>query len=386
MNVLLTVMRKELVEIVRDSKAMSLALGSVLFLALSIAASVAFGAQLTQAEARKTLKVAVEGESHAPNLVAWLKAQGVETLPAPADAEEAVRNQSHEVVLRIGAEYASQWRAGMPAVVEIVADSSRIKMGSRRLEGLLQQYNATMGALRLMARGIQPTVATPLAVARRDVSTPASRMAIFLISFPLMLLIAAIFLSSPLAIDATAGERERQSLEPLLATPISRRVLMSGKLAAVVVFGLVLELLMLVVTKTAFAFIPSGLSEVTLSWLAVLKLFAIVSVVVVLGGALVTLLSANSKTTKEANTSFQLMLFVLMAPMLKAAFSNSPPQLWELAVPMLGHNAMIMSVVRDEPIEPLKWILCVGTTALLAVVALVVTSRLYEREQLAISA
>jgi sodium transport system permease protein len=317
MNSLVTVMRKELVEIVRDSKAMSLALGSVVFLALSIAASVAFGSQLTQEEARKTLTVAVEGAEYAPNLVAWLNQQGVEIVPAPADAEQAVRNQSHEVVLRIGADYASQWRSGMPALVEVVSDSSRMKMGSRRLDGLLQQYNATMGALRLAARGIQSTVAIPLGVARRDVSTPASRMALFLLSFPLLLLIAAIFLGSPLAIDATAGERERQSLEPLLATPTSRKALMGGKLAAVVIFGLSLELLMLVVTKIAFALIPSSLSEMTLSWTAVLKLFAIVSAVVVLGGALVTLLAANSKTTKEANTSFQLMLFVLMAPMLK---------------------------------------------------------------------
>ena len=106
------------------------------------------------------------------------------------------------------------------------------------MRGLLDGYGSTVGTLRLVARGIHPAVATPLQVGTRDVATPESRFDLSQQLLPYLLLLLAFIGGMQLAIDATAGERERQSLEPLLATPVSRESIISAKILATAVFAL----------------------------------------------------------------------------------------------------------------------------------------------------
>src|SRR5690606_2537536 len=137
----------------------------------------------------------------------------------------AVRAQEDDAYLSIDAGFAEDWRAGRPAVVEIVHDSTRRDSGIpvRRLERALELYGQQVGALRLLARGINPSVAAPVAVSRKDISTPEARGAgLPAMMLPYLLILFALLGSMPLVVDATAGERERQSLEPLLATPARR--------------------------------------------------------------------------------------------------------------------------------------------------------------------
>ena len=69
-------------------------------------------------------------------------------------------------------------------------------------------------------------------------ATPESRFDLAQQMLPYLLLLLAFIGGMQLAIDATAGERERQSLEPLLATPASREAIISGKILATAAFTL----------------------------------------------------------------------------------------------------------------------------------------------------
>ena len=113
---------------------------------------------------------------------------------------------------------------------------------------LLDAYDQTVGSLRLVARGVHPAAASPLQVAAHDVATPESRFDLAQQLLPYLLLLLAFIGGMQLAIDATAGERERQSLEPLLATPVSREVIISAKIFATAMFTL------LSLSVTLFAF------------------------------------------------------------------------------------------------------------------------------------
>ena len=99
--------------------------------------------------------------ANAPNLVAWLEGQNIAVKAAPADADAAIRSQREDVILRIGGEFGEQWRGSMPATVEILHDSSRedAQIPVERLRSLLDNYDRGVGALRLVARGISPTIA-----------------------------------------------------------------------------------------------------------------------------------------------------------------------------------------------------------------------------------
>jgi len=113
------------------------------------------------------------------------------------------------VILSIGKDYPHDWDDGMPAKVEIIHDSSRqdAEIPVQRLEALLQAYSQTLGSLRLVARGVSPTLATPVRIARRDLATPESKRGLALSFLPYLLILSGFLGGANLVIDATAGER-----------------------------------------------------------------------------------------------------------------------------------------------------------------------------------
>ena len=226
MRALWIVLRKELLDAFRDRRMLLVAFVVIpLAIPLVLAGTNALSARKQMQQLEGPLELPVIGAERAPNLVAWLQAHNVRVLPAPRDADAAVRTQEHDVVLRIDEEYGEDWRSGRPASVEVIFDSSRpLASGATvaRLGGLLDGYGSTVGTLRLVARGIHPAVANPLQVGTRDVATPEARFDLSQQILPYLLLLLAFIGGMQLAIDATAGERERQSLEPLLATPVAR--------------------------------------------------------------------------------------------------------------------------------------------------------------------
>src|SRR5690606_5229025 len=94
------------------------------------------------------------------------------------------------------------------------------------------QFGASLTQLRLMARGVDPLVLAPVVVQEMDVSTPASRSVLVLGALSYIVLLSMLMGGLYLAIDATAGERERGSLEALLTVPARRDHLIFGKILA----------------------------------------------------------------------------------------------------------------------------------------------------------
>jgi hypothetical protein len=90
------------------------------------------------------------------------------------------------------------------------------------VRGPVNAYGQQIGALRLVAHGVDPTLARPLILDDRDVSTSAGRSVLLLGTLTYFLLFATLTGGMHLAIDTTAGERERKSLEPLLTLPVRR--------------------------------------------------------------------------------------------------------------------------------------------------------------------
>src|SRR5208283_644770 len=144
------------------------------------------------------------------------------------------------LVLRIAPRFADDWRAGRPAQVELIFDSSRreVRGEIERLERMIESFSTRTGSLRLLARGIAPSIAAPIIIANRDQATPQARGALLLGMLPYFLILTALIGGMWLAMDSTAGERERQSLEPLLVNPVGRDQVLLGKMLATAVFSM----------------------------------------------------------------------------------------------------------------------------------------------------
>ena len=392
MKALWIVMQKELRDAFRDRRMVLLAFLLMPLAVPSLLAGIsAVGARKQLAKLESTLELPVIGAEHAPNLMAWLASHNLRIVEAPEDPHGAVRRQEREVILRVSEEYAAQWRAGEPARVELIFDSSRpVQTGTSvaRVRGLLDAYSGEVGTLRLIARGVHPSAAQPLQVALRDVATPESRFDLAQQLLPYLLLLLAFIGGMQLAIDATAGERERQSLEPLLATPVSRGALISGKILATAVFTLASLLVTLLAYRVAFAMIPVQHIDFTLevSARALLRLLVVILPIVLLGASVLTALAAFARSHREAQGYLPVLVFLPMVPTLFLMVAPVRTQLWMLAVPFLGQNQLILRVLRGEAIGWQEWAVSLGSGFALVAVVWYVAARLYHREQLATSA
>ncbi len=390
MNTLVTVFRKELIDALRDRRTVVIALllGPLLFPILFMGLG-SFAAKKQSEKFEKALEIPIVGAEHAPNLVRWLEGEGVIVRPPPADTDRAVREQEHAVILSIPASFPEQWRKSEPARIELVLDSSRaLESGAvvARVERLMAMYDREVGTLRLVARGVHPALASPLAVARRDLATPESKASLQVMMMPYLLILLGFMGGMHLAIDTTAGERERQSLEPLLATPVSRTAIMSGKLAATVTFALLSLVLTFVTFKLSTLFGTDSKMSFDLPTATAALTFLVVLPVVLFGSALLTMLAAFSKSYREAQSYLSLMFLIPMIPTMLLMVNPVKTQLWMLAVPFLGQNQMITKLLRGEATTAVEWSVVLGGGLLLAALFWAIAARLYHREQLAISA
>ena len=390
MSTLMTVMRKELRDLSRDRRTLLLTLlfGPLLYPVLLLGmGKLAESRVRTQIE--RPLQIPAIGADNAPNLVRFLAAQGLNTAPAPKDLAEAIRSQEIDVALRISDDFGKDWADGKPALVEVIKDSTRraAEVPSARLEAALVTYNGQVGALRLMARGIDAQVARPLDVARQDLaSAEAKRGMILSMRLPALLSLTSFIGGAYLVMDATAGERERQSLEPLLATPGSRSAIVSGKLAAACVVGFVALLLTLVAVKVSAQIAPGNIGrQFNMNVASVLQMLLVMLPMLMIGTSLLTFLSAAAKSMKEAQSHMTWLMLLPMMPGYALVAYPLKSELWQYAVPFLSQNQMLLKVIRHETITPAVWAIYLGASLGLAALLWFAVVRRYHNERLAIS-
>jgi sodium transport system permease protein len=391
MNAALVVLRKEVRESLRDRRVLlnALVIGPLLtpmlFLVLM---HLIVGRELEKAE--KPLPVALIGAEQAPNLVEVLVQMGLEPRPAVDDPEAAVREQRLDVALRIPPGFGADWRAGRPAQVELIFDSSRQEARGAvdRLQSMLEAYSARVGSLRLLARGIAPSVASPLVVAGRDQATPEARGAVLLGMLPYFLILTALVGGMWLAIDSTAGERERQSLEPLLVNPAGRGQVLCGKWLATALFSLASLVLGLSAFLAVGHFLPRDDSGVGLSIglrFAAVALAVMVPLVLLIAIAQIWVASF-ARSFREAQTYLGLAQLLPLIPSVLMMAVPMRPRLWMSAIPLFGQQITVLRLLRGEAVSAAAIGLGVAVTLAASGAVFWLTLRLYRSERVAFSA
>jgi sodium transport system permease protein len=391
-NVFMTVLRKELRDFARDRRTflMALLLGPLVYPLLMLGMGKLIEARMsTQLE--KPLEIPIIGAQHAPNLVAWLATQDIRAKPAPKDLIAAIRNQDEDVALVIAPNFGEEWRASRPAKVEIVADTTRTNadVPIERLRSALTVYSGQVGALRLVARGVNPQLTQSVALTQRDVATPEAKQGrVMSIILPLILVLFAFIGGANLTMDVTAGERERQSLEPLLATPVSRATLVSGKMGAAALIGVASVVLTLLSFKLSAALSTSAMaSSLDVSFLAIGRMMLVLVPLVLIGTAMLTFVAAGAKSMKEAQSHLVWMMFMPMLPgYALMAYPLKDQDLWQYAVPFLAQNQMLVKASRGENASMEQWAIYLACALALALALWLAAIWRYRQEKLAISA
>ncbi|HSE11363.1 MAG TPA: ABC transporter permease [Rudaea sp.] len=341
-------------------------------------------------KAEKPLPLPVIGAENAPNLVEALRQQRVEIKPGPDDPERAVREQDADVVLRIPKEFAAAWNKGEPAQVEIIHDESQRDANSAvgRLRGLLENYDRRNGALRLVARGLSPSVTHPVVIAERDQSTAQSRASSLFSMLPYFFILGGFIGGMALAIDTTAGERERQSLEPLFANPVPRWQILAGKLGATTAFAITTVLLSIIAFAVVGQFLPTekiGMSLTIGPHFVACTIFVMLPLALLLA-TLQTLVAAFAKSYREAQTYVSLLMFVPVIPTLMLSVMPFKTLFWMYAVPLMSQQVVITRLLRGDAVPASALALCFASTAVAVLLVYALALKVYHSERLAISA
>ncbi len=372
MSRLAVVLRKELTDALRDRRSLLSALlypllGPVLIMAM-------MGWIVHKQAADEPLKLSVVGRDRAPGLVAHLTSQDVSLVPPPADPEGAVRRGELDLVLEIPEDFAPAFRDGRPAPLRLIVDTSRpaTRTSPRRLQRLLRTYGQQVGALRLLARGVDPGLGAPLDLREVDVASRGGRGANALAFLPMLAVIAAFVGGMYVATDTTAGERERGSLEPLLLTPVGRGTLALGKWLATTCFGAAALVLTLLFVRLSLLWTP--LQDLGLDASLGTGRLALALVLLLpcapLAAAVQMLVATFARSFKEAQTYLSLLV---MLPMLPGVFLSLEPvqPTWGAAlIPIWSQQLALMELLRGHAVSPGYWALATATTLATAAAAL----------------
>jgi len=390
MRAVLTVFAKEFRENLRERRALfsALLLGPVL-LPLLFYVLLALQIRHNAGALERPLTLSVAHAERAPNLMRALAEAGITVQSVAYDAaaaREAIRTHKETRVLAVSEEFARHLADGTPAPLLLYADASDVSAAAdtARVRAALAQYGALIARLRVVARGTDPLLLGALALQDVDVSTPATRSVMALSTLSYMILLTMLMGGIYLAIDATAGERERGSLEPLLTLPVPRAHLVYGKILAACAY----MTLSLTLTVIAFAIVLrfTGLERFGMSvnfgpGVALGVILACLPLVP-LGASLMTLVAAFTRSYREAQTYVGLMLLVPTLPLVFASVAGLHPTLALMAVPSLSQHFLITSLLRDESLPASFATLSVTSTLLAGAVLVLAAGRLYRRESL----
>jgi sodium transport system permease protein len=337
-----------------------------------------------QADRARELTLPVQGATHAPAVIAFLERQQVTVTPAPDDFETRVRAGELDVVMIVDARFAEDVANGRAATVRLVYDRSRdrARASIEQAETLLRAYGRQWGQSRLLLRGIAPEVGNPLNVETVNLATPQQSGALVLFLVAYYGLFAAIMGGMAVALDATAGERERQSLEPLLMTPATPAEIVTGKWLATATFNALVVGVTLAGFWATLAYAP--LPPVGVPFLFGATEFArfvvVLAPMILMLPAVLLWVGTRGRSFKEAQANVSVLFFVVaLIPAVQLFLQRREPE-WIPLVPVAGQYALLNRALRGEALPPAELAMAWIVPALVIVLALAAVARLWSRE------
>lgn len=387
-DVALLIAKKEILETLRDRKTLFriFVLPIVMYPTLLMGIAAFESRHAAEQEAR-TSKVALVGE--APNAVREeLEKDRAAIAPAviggdvAASAKAACAKRDVDAVIALSSGFEEKIRAGEAGSAEIYYDSARddSRTAKERAEKALDAYRERVLGERLRARGLPQGFMKAVDVADRDVAEPSRRMGKILGGVIPFLLISMSMLGALPAIDLTAGEKERNTMQTLLCAPISSREIVGGKFLAVWAMTLVMTLANL----GSFGFSMSrmlstipGLSATALSVYALV--FALMLPVSFLVSALFLALATLAKDYKEGQAQTMALFFPIYLLGGAAVLPGVELSTTTALVPIMNVSLLAKSVFLGEAAPALVAVV-LASSAVYATLALLLAAWVFERE------
>ena len=382
MHPIATVFRKEAIDGLRDRRAVA---SAMLFPILGpVLAYVFINVMINMGSPTDDLVVPVVGVENAPHLIQYMLERGVRLEKFDGDARKAVSEQKQEFVLIIPDAYRKQHADGYTSVVELVSDSSRAdaRQNVRGVRALINGYSQNIAALRLISRGVSPEVMRVVTVADIEIASKQQIAAQALNFVPMYIVMAAFVAGMGIAVDATAGERERSTLESLLIHPIDGVQIILGKwlaASAFAAFGMLLALMLNLIVLYQVPLHKIGLTY-SIRTPQIIGMIASTLPLAFLATSMQMLLGIFAKSFKDAQSYIGLLIMLPILPGILTMFSPMVTRSWMYAVPGLSQHLLLTGIMGGKNPPLIGYVLAAVTTFIFAMMFVSITARLLNRE------
>ena len=386
MKQIFAITKKEIQDNIRDKRSLGFALiypaAFPLYLAFVFFITVSLGS----VDFEKESDLHVSGKELAPNLISYLEQSNFNIVDAPDKFEASVENLDTPVVLEISEAFEENLREGLPAPLKVYMTESDNDSDKayNKIRTVLERYGRSLDQRRLQVRGIDINLFDSINVEKEDVSTEGSSGRAQGLMVPMAIIISMIMGAFYLAIEVTAGEKEKHTLEPLLTLPISRHKMVLGKFLALLAFCLLSLVVAILSFVVVFELIPIdkipdifnfNLELISKITIILIPLAAFIS-------ALLMLISSFTKSTKEAQTYLGFSIFLFFAPFFIMMWKTIPAVTAVVASPIISQYKLLDMVFKDETITTSNLLLSTGSTLICAALLLWVAIWLYSKDRI----
>lgn len=362
---MLPLLSKEFLEAWRDRRALMTAILAALILPLILTGLTVF---MVKTQTEKDVRVALLGAETVPLLQQQLQTERLRLELLAGGQPEQLLQQGYDLVLEVGANFNRDYESFRSPSLYLYTDSSKSSAGraQRRLQVGLNRLQQMVLSQRLAARGVAAQLLVPWKLQLRDVSTPSKRSMLLLMMVPGLLILTLVFASLATAVDTSAGERERLSLEILLHQPIPAWQIMFAKTLVTASFGWFGALLSLVALALLMPLMPLaelGIQQ-AIRVAGVVAMAAILLPLALLLAVLQILLALRSQSFKDAQA--RLGIFQVAPLLLLMALGIAEVELagyWQL-LPLVGQQQWLKALLVGDSV-PLGWTLAGSLVCLL---------------------
>ncbi|MFA6908660.1 MAG: ABC transporter permease [Patescibacteria group bacterium] len=332
MRHIIAIFIKELTDSIRDRRTLFTAvlMPIVLMPVVMIGSFKIQEAQVKSLE-QKSAKIGIHSMESVPTLVNFLRSQEkIEIIDVAADVYgDRIEDGTINIYLDVPSTFEENLKSEIPSEIGIVQKSSNVDSSSAvaKVTVALQAFNAKVSVERLDERDVSAAVITVIVPKPVDISTPEERGGFFIgLLLPMFIVIFAIVGGMYIAIDVSAGEKERKTLEALLLTPASRFEIVAGKFLAVAATASTSIILSLFSLYAAFKFFPPNFGGesfvINLAPQAIGVMLIIGVILAIMFSGLLLSVAIFAKSYKEAQN--YITPFYLLAVLPVAIFAQLP--------------------------------------------------------------
>jgi sodium transport system permease protein len=372
---------KEYKEAFRDKRALMAALGFALFAPVMIVVGTKI--MIEKSVDQPPVYIKFSGAEYAPKLITHLSDDNILAFADIPQSDKAIWDERN-ITIDIPEDYAKNMAQGKPIKVHLKADFSdkAVTIPVSRINRAVREFSLSIGYKRLQLRGVDVRLLNPVKLVEQDTAKPDATFMLISMILGMYLMLAAFMSGLSVAIDSSAGERERNVLEMLLCQPVSTLKIVLAKLIGASTISIIGVVLLLVLTSVSVGFVDLTKIGATFSLglSSTLVLILLILPICFFASALQLFFAFQAKSFKEAQSIVTMIIGIpAFIPFLLMMMDDRPQ--WLNWMPIAGQSLIMEGIFKGADVNWLAVFTTSGVTIAITVALVLILAKKLKSEK-----